>query len=394
MITQLITTASAPSTESGPYVPLIFPGMIAPTHASAAPAAGGPSSGGSGTPHGAPGGVDGSGGLPLSRGGGGGGGGLPPGRGGSAPDFSLTPGTLNMHLVINYAKFSDIKVWMEATSVVSLLFSADAQEVNTYTKKLQERAIKYGWGHPLANILTIPDANGINKSLLTDYGQLTTKDIRNHSVTYVANNSRQAQNNMQFYHCQLVSMTESAQIKTLTKSDTYHIYGTPSGALLFKLLMQKAIVDTRATATMFRDDLSSLDAYASSVNSDIASINQCVKLNYKGIKARGERCDDIMSNLFKGYLCITDKDFVSYIKLKKNEYDDGADLSPERLMQLALNKYKILTTKEMWGAPSSKEVQITALSAQVQGLKDSNLRTLSFRSISETHGTGMWCGHP
>ena len=125
---------------------------------------------------------------------------------------------------------------------------------------------------------------------------------------------------------------------------------------------------------MFRENLSSLDSYVSTVNYDLARINQYVKLNYEGLKARGERCDDIMSNLFKGYLCINDKEFVSYIKLKKNDYKDGQDMSADQLMQLALNKYEILTKKDLWQKPPSEEAQITALSAELKSLKDSNLK--------------------
>jgi hypothetical protein len=35
----------------------------------------------------------------------------------------------------------------------------------------------------------------------------------------------------------------------------------PCGPLLFKLLMQKALIDTRATASLLRENLSSLDIY-------------------------------------------------------------------------------------------------------------------------------------
>ena len=153
----------------------------------------------------------------------------------------------------------------------------------------------------------------------------------------------------------MCSLTPEAYSKMLAEAPNYHIAGVPCGMLLVKLLLRKAIVDTRATSTMFRENLSGLDSYVASVNSDVSKINQYVKLNYEGLKARGERCDDIMANLFKGYLAVSDKQFHAYMQIKKNEYDDDVNITPERLMQLALNKYEVLTTKDIWGAPSEEE---------------------------------------
>ena len=100
-------------------------------------------------------------------------------------------------------------------------------------------------------------------------------------------NSHQAQNNVQLYHCMLNSLTKAGKLKILAESQKYHTRESPCGPLLFKLLMQKAIIDTRATATMFRDNLSSLDTYMSSVNSDVKRFNDYVKLNSEGLKACG-----------------------------------------------------------------------------------------------------------
>ena len=69
--------------------------------------------------------------------------------------------------------------------------------------------------------------------------------------------------------------------------------------LLFKLLIQKSTVDTRATATMFRENLSRLDLYVGTVNSNISKINQYVKITYEDLSVTGNRYDDIMANLFK-----------------------------------------------------------------------------------------------
>jgi hypothetical protein len=54
-------------------------------------------------------------------------------------------------------------------------------------------------------------------------------------------------------------------IKILAEQDKYHVSEGANcracAALLFKLLMQKAIINTRATASLFCENLSSLDTY-------------------------------------------------------------------------------------------------------------------------------------
>jgi hypothetical protein len=74
--------------------------------------------------------------------------------------------------------------------------------------------------------------------------------------------------------------------------------------------MQKAIIDTSTTSSLLRENLSSLDTYMVTIKSNIKEFNEYVKQNYEGLLARGERCNDIMINLFKGYMAASDSEFV------------------------------------------------------------------------------------
>ena len=60
------------------------------------------------------------------------------------------------------------------------------------------------------------------------------------------------------------------------------------------------------------------------------------------LTARGESSSDVMVNLLKGYLTATDKKFITYIKQKKHNYEEGQDLQKDDLMTMAENKYKSL----------------------------------------------------
>jgi hypothetical protein len=86
-------------------------------------------------------------------------------------------------------------------------------------------------------------------------------------------------------------------MKIVAKQDKHHVsQGTnchACAALLFKLLMQKAIIDTHATANLLRKNLSSLNIYMTMVKSNIEQFNKYVKVNWEGLKAHGESCNDL-----------------------------------------------------------------------------------------------------
>jgi hypothetical protein len=112
----------------------------------------------------------------------------------------------------------------------------------------------------------------------------------------------------------LSSLAKEGRIKILAEQDKYHIGEgdncKPSGPVLFKLLMQKATIDTRATASLLCKNLSSLDTYMAKIQSNIKEFNKYAKVNWVGLKACGECCDDLMINLFKGYQAASDHEFV------------------------------------------------------------------------------------
>mmetsp|Transcript_8639 Transcript_8639/g.17704 ORF Transcript_8639/g.17704 Transcript_8639/m.17704 type:complete len:97 (-) Transcript_8639:3298-3588(-) len=82
---------------------------------------------------------------------------------------------------------------------------------------------------------------------------------------------------------------------------------------------------------------------------------------------------NLLTNLFRAYKTVKDKEFLRYIKQKEqSDYEDGdiKDLTPQKLMSLAKNKYnKLLTDKGVWNAPSEEEEKIIALQTEVNALK-------------------------
>jgi hypothetical protein len=108
----------------------------------------------------------------------------------------------------------------------------------------------------------------------------------------------------------------------------------------------------------------------STINSNIELLNEHIKVNRGGITARGESSDDLVINLFKAHLCVMDRDFICYIRNKKDSYDDGADFSVEQLLTMSLMKFQIIKDSGKWSSLSPDQKQLMALNYEVTTLKD------------------------
>jgi hypothetical protein len=166
-------------------------------------------------------------------------------------------------------------------------------------------------------------------------------------------------------------------LKTITtKAAHYHVTDLrgateppiPCGALLLKVIIMRAHVDTRAIVSFIRTALSSLDTKMVALDSDISKFNAYVKTQVIALEARGETTTDLLVNVFKGYEVAQDADFLDFVKQKKDAYDKGADITVTNLMDAAENKFKTRVLLKAWSAPTKEKEQILALTAQVNQL--------------------------
>jgi len=87
------------------------------------------------------------------------------------------------------------------------------------------------------------------------------------------------------------------------------------------------------------------------------------------LTARGETTQDLLANLFKAYKAVSDREFVSYIRKKEDEYEEGVNVNTDHLMLLADNKFRTMREAKSWNAPSPEEEKILALETQIQKLR-------------------------
>lgn len=299
------------------------------------------------------------------------------------------PASVRFHLnpaasITGVLDFSDKESKKLYHAAVKPLYSQDErydcnpQDMNGFLKAVHTRANEYGWDNEDTGILHIPedhtDAQSDTNYLLREYGTISLERIKRFEKSYLGKETRAAQDSYMLYHCILKSLSKEARVQVqLWESEyiTMNDDGTivPSGNLLLKVVIRESHLDTNATTASIRNKLSNLDTYINTIGNDVLKFNSYVKGLLLSLKARGEKTEDLLTNLFKAYKSVSDQSFIKYIERKLEDYEDGYDIKPDQLIKLAGNKYQLLKEKNEWNAPSPEEEKILALQAEIQKLQ-------------------------
>ncbi len=100
-------------------------------------------------------------------------------------------------------------------------------------------------------IITSPDSKRKDHHLLQAFGKLTMRE----DTFFHGPHEQQAQTSMQLNHCIKNSITDETHIKIVAKQKEYIKHGAELCELLFKLLMQKGIIDTCSISSHLREKL-------------------------------------------------------------------------------------------------------------------------------------------
>jgi len=280
-------------------------------------------------------------------------------------EFALTPALANKDHIAFTGEGS--KIFKNGSVRLPVDIDCTADNLQMVLAAVEERAVVFGW---LDTILNIDQGNGEFKDLLTQYGEITLAQVRDHASSYIQQSVRAAQDSMMLFSCLTNSLTQEARKKLLLYKSEYYVNDRiPSGALLLKVLIRESYIDTNATVKFVRENLSSLDVYMVKVDSDIEKFNRYVYQNLIKLQSHGKQTLDLMTHLFRGYAKASDKTFVAYMAKKEEDYEEGRDPGYQMLMQLALQKFKILKEGGKWNAPTEAEEKIIALEAEVTKLK-------------------------
>jgi len=254
--------------------------------------------------------------------------------------FAVSP-ALAQTSILDYSTSMGAKIFSKATEPLPTTFQVNKPNIRILLNELQMRSETYGWKEML-NIDVITSEQTITSiDLLRMHGKCSLNQVLQDSARYINTNSRKRQNNYQLYVCLNNSVDDYTKRLLANEEATYTQHGPPCGVTYLKLLLQRAEVDTRATASYIRKNLTQLDQYMSrEAKNNITKFNKYVNDQLNTLSTRGESSNDILINLLTGYMACSDRKFTEYIEKWKDEYEDGEHVCHLDLMQKAERKYQ------------------------------------------------------
>jgi hypothetical protein len=284
-----------------------------------------------------------------------------------ANNFARTPALANVG-VLNYSTNEGMKIYNAAVAGLSTKYNGNTSDMHIFLKNIKERGQSFGWHR----ILEIPKG-GDTFNLIDQYGLVSLSEIQDHANVYEAANGRDAQNSSQMYNFIYASITDEAKLMVLSDFADYTLVingiQVTNGPCFLKVLIRNTTIETRSTVFHLRENLNNLENYMVEITYNIDNFNLYVTTQVEQLAARGESSSDLLINLFAAYLSVPDRKFVEYVEKQKDKFDEGEDISPKLLMQVALTKFKDRTRSGKWQAPSPEEAQIIALTAQIKDIK-------------------------
>ena len=297
------------------------------------------------------------------------------------PQFALAPSLLPQASgFIDYATREGQKLYSAATAPLNEdeKFDGKGENISLFKESLKSRVREAGWANDISNIIDIPiteeGGNATSKNLITEYGLISKVKITEWAQTNVLNQqTRLAQNNYNMYECLEKSISSDLKKQMISEIENCEVSGQKIAALLFKLIMTKCEIDTKATISSIRMSLMNLDStiQGAGINNNITKFNSYVNDKIKALQSRGETSSDLIIYLFKAYKSVKDSSFVDFIKKKEDEYlhDLDDNLTHDKLMQMAELDYKIRFERKTWGALSEDQQKIVALNNEIKLLK-------------------------
>jgi hypothetical protein len=284
--------------------------------------------------------------------------------------FALVPGDFNG--IIDYSTRQGLAIYSQATRSLfedtADLFNVESAGLQTFLALLRHRGTTCGWDFDIPINLANPLQDLLD--LTTNHGRFTLEHLRNFSATFVNNQSRAAQMNIQMVTCILASLTLPGFRKIQTWHVDWHIGDRPSALALIKIIIRESFIDTQATTRILRAHLSSLPDKLEQFKGDIDQLNAFVKVTQDQLSAHGETTHDLLANLFKGCLSSKDPTFCRCIKKQQEDHDDGTGFTVDSLMTLASNKFKTLVEAGKWMALTDEQSKIIALEAKLGRLNN------------------------
>jgi hypothetical protein len=286
----------------------------------------------------------------------------------AAPAFSLLPGDVTS--VIDYTTSEGCKYGKAAQASLSIKYDLKTENLPVFLGLVNDTGMKVGWHATLEVPTDLADAHNPDKlvNICTHFGAISIEQCIAWEKTYLKQPLRAAQDTANLYQCLIATLTADALKIIMQYESEYTVEGKKSGLVLLKVIIRESHIDTGFTERDIRHQLSVLDQYMVSVNSDVKAFNLHVNALQIQLAARKASTEDLLANLLKGYKAAKDTKFIRFVETLEDDIDGGKDIKTPELMRRCLTKYQIMKQRKEWQAPTAEDEKLIALEAKYQQL--------------------------
>lgn len=305
------------------------------------------------------------------------------------PIFALAPALVGAgaNIPIDYATRAGQSLYAQATSELPYVFEGKNSSLKAFLQAVRDRSSDAGW-EDIFDITTGQDneGNNINRSLLTNWGEITLQHVRDNAVAdYIGLQNRNSQVSHQVYQCLKKSIAQEVADRMVTETNNYYIEGVPDGPSFLKTIIQIYSVKTKATTAQIRIKIADAHHLIVEREYNIDSFNNEINGYIQSLSANGEQTQDLFAHMSKAYKLVPDRQFNAYINGKIDGHNDGtAVLTTVELMDLAKGKFDELDDNGEWMKKDHTQEQLVALTTQVQELEERN-KNLQRKSKKNTY---------
>lgn len=208
--------------------------------------------------------------------------------------------------------------------------------------------------------------NGIIKSLLSSYGDISLASVQNEARQKWTVDDWGRQARFAFGHSLTASMDPGFHPRLIEKENDYNIFGAsqPDGPTIFKVICDLVVPTTRESTQHLVDKLRAMrpSDYENSItdfNTAFEKMKRDIRALKGGINSLPEEV--LYEAIHKAYLTISQDDFVYFMGVMSNLPNPPTH---EQLMNSAEIKYNMLVGRSQWTLPS-KHQQLLALQSQL-----------------------------
>ena len=164
--------------------------------------------------------------------------------------YALTPALMS-NKPIDYGSTAGAKIYKQATKKLKTEYDLKGETIHLFLAQLEDRSTAMGW----ATICDIPDENDVKRNLVTEFDRLTEKAVEEHAAEYMGIEDKRKQLAVQMATCILNSLTDDALIEIRIVRAQFTVNEIHHGPLLLWAIIQRATVNVKASASLFRQKL-------------------------------------------------------------------------------------------------------------------------------------------